>query len=213
MCPIPYTRGSWSWASNVCLNKYKATDFSSCVLPPPNAHSTASAIGAAGIQRGRKSRTLGRRSSPCPPNVCFEVWSFVFWNLKFMGCPKWNKGETSHLLCDTWEMARNPSLIQRLSLLCPLWFHAGGDFSTLHSHRVTWTLCTAFLNLFLWDGSLALCNAEKLKPSKTRAAKKTDNHQLNSVGRRWNGSYKTWGLLLLLSNTYVDVNSISMPAS
>lgn len=58
---------------HVCLNKYKAIAFSSCVLLPLDAHSPASAIGPAGAQRGRKSRMLEDASSPCPPKVCFEV--------------------------------------------------------------------------------------------------------------------------------------------
>ena len=57
---------------HVCLNKNKAIAFISCVLPP-NTRSTALAVSAAGVQRGRKSRILGRYLFPGSPKMCFEV--------------------------------------------------------------------------------------------------------------------------------------------
>ena len=55
---------------HVCLNKNKAIAFSSCVLPP-NTQSTALAVSAAGVQRGRKSRILGRCLLPLPTQSVF----------------------------------------------------------------------------------------------------------------------------------------------
>lgn len=55
---------------HVCLNKNKGIAFNSCVLPP-NTQSSALAVSAAGVQRGRKSRILGRCLFPLPTQSVF----------------------------------------------------------------------------------------------------------------------------------------------
>lgn len=81
------------------------------------------------------------------------------------------------------------------------------------SHRIIWTLCTAFLNLPVsWQFStVQRQGGETVKH--THKWQRPDNHQINTVkGGNGVGLIKTRGLLMFLPNTYIDVNSISMPA-
>lgn len=90
---LTYNCGLWIYASNhVCPNKYKAVALSCCVLLPPTAQSTASAIGAPGIQRFKKSKIQEQYLSPLPTHSVF--WSLKFCVLKFevYGVPQVESG-------------------------------------------------------------------------------------------------------------------------
>lgn len=52
----------------------------------------------------------------------------------------------------------------------------------LRSHRVMGALCSAFLNLFLREARLAVCNREK--PKQRHRQQKADNQQKNTVRGR-----------------------------
>lgn len=79
----------------------------------------------------------------------------------------------------------------------------------LPSHGVMGALSSAFLNLFLRDAGLAVYGETE---AETQATERKSAEKY-CWGKKWNVSYKMRGLLLFLPNTYVDVISLSMPAT
>lgn len=149
---LTYHCGLWIYASNhVCPNKYKAVAFSSCVLLPPTAQSTASAYWCSRnseIQEIKDTRTI-------PPPLahpqcvlksevlCFEIWSL--W-----GAPS-RVGEKP-AVCSSAHGKRQPEVhlpFKGQLLLCPPWFHAGGD--SLHYTVIgSSEACLQHFSTFSW---------------------------------------------------------------